>query len=151
MTRNLLKISYHPSLLESSSFTSCRLIPLDKSPGIRPIGIGEVLKRIMGKTVSAFLKEELKEAAGSLEVSAGHYAGAEAAIHPMSEVLIEEETGGFLLIDARNAVNCSPAQHPDQSHLKEISLYLINTFRSPSRLYIRCGGEILSQEGTTPR
>ena len=75
MTRNLLKISYHPSLLESSSFTSCRLIPLDKSPGIRPIGIGEVLKRIMGKTVSAFLKEELKEAAGSLEVSAGHYAG----------------------------------------------------------------------------
>lgn len=40
-TRNLLKKSYHPSLLEA--FTSCRLIPLDKNPGIRSIGVREVL------------------------------------------------------------------------------------------------------------
>ena len=38
MTRNLLKSCYHPSLLEA--YTSCRLIPLDKNPGIRPIGVG---------------------------------------------------------------------------------------------------------------
>ena len=80
-TRNLLRKSYHPSLLEA--FTSCRLILLDKNPGIRPIGIGEVLRRIMGKTVSGFLKEEIKEAAGPLQVCAGHNAGAEAAIHAM--------------------------------------------------------------------
>ena len=30
---------------------ACQLIPLDKSPGICPIGIGEVLRRIIGKTV----------------------------------------------------------------------------------------------------
>ncbi|CAH3116581.1 unnamed protein product [Porites lobata] len=35
-TRNLLKIAYHPSLLED--YNSCRLIPLDKNPGIRPTG-----------------------------------------------------------------------------------------------------------------
>ena len=40
MTRNLLTSSYHPSLLES--YTSCRLVPLDKNPGVRPIGVGEV-------------------------------------------------------------------------------------------------------------
>ena len=34
----------------------------------------------MGKTVSGFLKEEIKEAAGPLQVCAGHNAGAEAAI-----------------------------------------------------------------------
>ena len=53
-TRNLLRKSYHPSLIEA--FTSCRLIPLDKDPAIRPIGVGEVLRRIVGKTVSGFLK-----------------------------------------------------------------------------------------------
>ena len=32
---------------------------------------------------------------------------------------------------------------------KEIALYIINTYRSPSRLLISGGGEISSQEGTT--
>ena len=82
MTRNLLKSCYHPSLIES--YTSCRLIPLDKNPGIRPIGVGEALRRIIGKTISGFLKEEIKQAAGPLQVCAGHSAGAEAAIHAMS-------------------------------------------------------------------
>ena len=45
-TRDLLKIVYHPSFLEG--YTSCRLIPLDKNPGIRPTGVGEVLRRIVG-------------------------------------------------------------------------------------------------------
>ena len=39
-----LKISttyIDPSALQA--FTSCRLIPLDKCPGVRPIGIGEVV------------------------------------------------------------------------------------------------------------
>ncbi|CAB3982253.1 Hypothetical predicted protein [Paramuricea clavata] len=85
LTRNLLKTSYHPSLLEG--YTSCRLIPLDKNPGIRPIGVGEILRRIIGKTVTTFLKMEIQEAAGPLQVSAGHSAGAEAAIHAMSQSL----------------------------------------------------------------
>ena len=53
MTRNMLKSCYHPSLLEG--YTSCRLIPLEKKPGIRPIGVGEVLRRLIGKTITAFL------------------------------------------------------------------------------------------------
>ena len=50
-TRNVLKIAYHPSLLEG--YTSCRLIPLDKNPGIRPIGGGDVLRRLVGKEIFA--------------------------------------------------------------------------------------------------
>ena len=102
-TRNLLKTAYHPSLLEG--YTSYRLTPLDKNPGIRPVGVGEVLRRIVGKTIAGFLKEEIKEAAGSLQVCAGHSAGSEAAIHAMSQVFVEEGTDGILLIDESNAIN----------------------------------------------
>ena len=149
-TRNLLKIAYHPSLLEG--YTSSRLIPRDKYRGIRPIGVGEVLRRTVGKTIAGFLKEEIKDAAGPLQVCAGHSAGSEAVIHDMSQVFVEEGRNGILLIDTSNAFNQrnrSVALHNIQITCKEISLYIINTYRSPSRLFICDGGEILSQEGTT--
>lgn len=150
LTRKLLTTSYHPSLLES--YTASRLIPLDKNPGIRPIGVGEVLRRIIGKTVSWSLNDEIKEAAGPLQACAGHSAGAEAAVHGMSQVFAEEETDGILLIDASNAfnqMNRSVALHNIQITCPEMSQYIINTYRKSSRLFISGGGEILSQEGTT--
>ena len=73
-------------------------------------------------------------------------------IHAVSQVFVEEGTHGILLIDASNAfnqMNRSVALHNIQITCKEMSLYIINTYRSPSRLFICGGGEILSQEGTT--
>ena len=149
LTRNLLKSSYHPSLMES--YTSCRLIPLGKNPGIRPIGVGEVLRRIIGKTISAFLKE-IKLAAGPLQVCASHSAGAEAAIHAMAQIFYDDGTDGILLVDASNAfnqMNRAVAMHNIQITCPGMSMYIINTYRGPSRLFICGGEEILSQEGTT--
>ena len=149
-TRNLPRKSYHPSLLEA--FTSCRLIPLDNNPRIRPIGVGEVLRKIVGKTGSSFLKEEIKEAAGPLQVCAGHNAGAETTIHAMGQVFVEEGRDGILLIAASNdfnQINSSAALHNIQIMCKEMALYVINRYRRPSRLFICGGGEILSREGTT--
>ena len=59
---------------------------------------------------------------------------------------------GVLLIDATNAfnqMNREVAMHNIRIICKEIALYIINTYRSPSRLLISGGGEISSQEGTT--
>ena len=98
------------------------------------------------------MKEEIKEAAGPLQVCADHSAGSEAAIHAMSQVFVEEGTDGILLIDANNAfnqMNRSVALHNIQITCKEMSLYIINTYRSSSRLFICGGGEIFSQEGAT--
>ena len=53
-----------PATLEA--LTSCRLVPLDKCPGIRPIGIGEVLRRLIGKAIGWVLKEDLTVSAGPL-------------------------------------------------------------------------------------
>ena len=144
LTRNLLQFNYHPSLLEG--YTACRLIPLDKNPEVRPIGVGVVLRRIIGKTTSAMFKEEIKEAVGPLQVCAGHSAGSEAAIHAMNQVFNEEGADEVLLIDATNAfnqMNRAVAMH------NIMALCIINTYRSPSRLFISGGGEIFSQESTT--
>ena len=70
----------------------------------------------------------------------------------MSQIFDEEGSDGVLLIDASNAfnqMNRSVALHNIQILCKEMALYIINTYRSPSRLFICGGGEILSQEGTT--
>ena len=149
LTRNLLKFNYHPSLFEG--YTACRFIPLDKKPGVRPIGVGEVLHRTIGNITSAIFKE-IKEAAGPLQVCAGHSTGSEAAIHAMNQVFNEEGADGVLLNDATNAfnqMNRAVAMHNIRITCKEIALYIINTYRSPSRLFISGGGEIFSQEGTT--
>ena len=65
---------------------SCRLIPLDKNPGVRPIGIGEVLRRIMGSAVTTFLKSDIINAVGPLQLSAGQNGGCEAAVHAMERL-----------------------------------------------------------------
>ena len=38
---------------------AARLIPLDKNPGLRPIGVGEVLRRIIGKAVVTLLRDDI--------------------------------------------------------------------------------------------
>eukprot|EP00111_Clytia_hemisphaerica_P013628 TCONS_00040071-protein len=62
---NMLKILCRQSIDPDSeernveSYLACRLIPLDKNPGVRPIGIGEVLRRIFGKTLISVIKDDI--------------------------------------------------------------------------------------------
>ena len=44
------------------AFLACRLILLDKSPGLRSIGVGKVLRRIAGKVVMNIVKQDIKKA-----------------------------------------------------------------------------------------
>ena len=69
-----------------SSFAACRLIALDKHPGIRPIGIGEISRRIVGKAILLITRDDVQEATGALQLCAGQEAGCEAAIHVMHEL-----------------------------------------------------------------
>ena len=48
-TRKLCSEKLDASTL--GAFLACRLIPLEKNPGIHPTGVGEILRRIVGKVV----------------------------------------------------------------------------------------------------
>ena len=81
------------------------MIPLDKNPGLRPIGVGQVLRRIAGMVVMNISKKDVMNVAGSLQVCAGQEAGAEAAIHAMYDIYNDEQWETVLLVDAENAFN----------------------------------------------
>ena len=150
LARNLLTKNYHHDFIEA--YVSSRLIPLDKKPGIRPIGVGEVLRRIIGKMVSWTFGDEIKRSAGPLQTCANHSAGSEAAIHSMKVVFDNEATDAILLIDASNAFNSmnrNVAMHNIRVTCPVISTYVINTYRHSSRLFVSGGEEIASREGTT--
>ena len=111
-----------------------------------------MLRRIIGKMISWATKDEVKEAAGPLQTSAGFDAGTEATIHAMKKIYDNKKTGAVLLIDATNAFNCMNRQvalHNIRVTCPILSLYLINTYRNPSRLFITGGQEITSSEGVT--
>ena len=78
-------------------------------------------------------------AAEPLQICLGYSAGAEVAIHAMAQMLDDDGTDEILLVDASKI----------QITCQEISMYIINKYRRPSRLFT-CGRvEILSDEGTT--
>ncbi len=63
---------------------ACRVIALDKCPGVRPFGIGNTARGLISKAVLSIAKGDIKDAAGSLQPCAGQISGCEAAV-PLSE------------------------------------------------------------------
>ena len=88
-----------------SPLLSNRLIALDKQPGVRPLGIGECFRRVIAKTVTRKFSAKLQDAAGPLQLAAGHMSDAESAVHATNKLFDSEETDGILLVDAENAFN----------------------------------------------
>ena len=64
-------------------------------------GVGEVLRKIAGKTVMILLKSDVLQAAGSLQLCGGKVVGAEAMIH----IFNDDNTVGILLIDVEDGFN----------------------------------------------
>ena len=150
LAKRLATTMVDPSSIEA--LTACRLIPLNKNPGIRPIGIGEVLRRIIGKSITWVLRDEIQEAAGPLQVATGLNAGAEAAIHAMRTIFAQDSTEAVILVDASNAFNSlnrRVALHNIQITCPPFSTIMINTYRQPSRMIVLGASDISSAEGTT--
>ena len=118
---------------------------------MRPVGIGEVIHRIVGKAVMKVVKNDLQNAIGTTQLCAGQDAGCEAAIHAMQCIMAEETTEGMILVDATNAFNTLNRQVTLLNCDKvcpAMSCILINTYRDDSQLFVD-GDCVMSKEGTT--
>ena len=73
--RCLCTESVHPATV--SAFVARRLIPLDKCPGVRPIGLP---RRIIAKAVLDIVRNDITAATSPLQECAGLDGGCEAAI-----------------------------------------------------------------------
>ena len=85
------------------AYNPCRLIPLDKCPGVCLIGVGELLRRIIGRTIVFCVQTDLKQLGGSQQFCMGQRCGRKHAIHSLRANFDENEAG--LLIDATSVFN----------------------------------------------
>ena len=138
-----------PSIL--SSYTACRLTALTKNPDVRPIGVAEVLRRIISKAVLSVIGQDIKEAAGSVQLCVGQVSGCEAGVHAMRRIFNDERTEAILLVDATNAfhsLNRKAALVNIHSLCPSLAIVATNTYRGDAALFID-GETVYSREGTT--
>ena len=137
---------------ELMASVACRLIPLDKKPGVRPIGVGNVPRRIIAKAVLHVIRNDIQVSTGALQTCAGHDAGSETAIHAIRAIFEDNNTHAALLVDAINAfnlVNHQAALYNISVLCPSLSTILRNTYGAPIRLFVTGEGELASTEGTT--
>ena len=91
------------------ALVASRLIALDKCPGVRPIGIGGTLRRILGKAVCLANCIDATVVCGFDQFGAGLSSGIEGAIHAMHSLFVANQDlssgWGILMVDAHNTFN----------------------------------------------
>ena len=132
-------------------YNACRLIPLDKNPGVRLIGVGEVLRRIIGRTILRCVENDLKLLGKNLQLCLGEKCGIEHAIHSLRKQFETPETQGILLIDAKNAFNSlnrDLALRNIEKLCPSNITAIRNSYKTPTSLFVN-GKTLQSEEGTT--
>ena len=134
---------------------ACRLVALNKCPGVRPIGIGETLRRIFGKAVSLVTKYDIEDVCGISQLCAGVRSGIEGAVHAINDSFNNhsEDGWGVLMVDASNAfnsINRLAILWNARTLWPRCSRFLFNTYRGWAPLIMKGTSTILySREGVT--
>ena len=72
---------------------ACRLVAIDKRPGVHPMGIGETLRQALTKLVMRAAGDQAKTACGKLQLCAGLKAVIEGATHAVGQHILERVRG----------------------------------------------------------
>ena len=133
-------------------FLAGRLIALDKRPGIRPIAVGEVYRRIVCRAIAGVIEYDVMKAVAPVQLCVGIPSACEIATHAVRQMFNgEEAVEGVLLIDASNAfnsVNRIAALHNIPRVCPAAGQVFRNCYSSPIALFVDGGERVLSREGT---
>ena len=67
--------------------------------------IGEVIRRILGRTVIKTFRRNILESAGDLQLCTGQRSGCETVVHALISMFSEDDSHPILLVDAYNVFN----------------------------------------------
>ena len=110
-----------------------------KSPGVRPIGICDIIRCIIARSVLSITRLDLLEASGFLQLCTGQIAGVEVGINAVRSCFNEESTEEVLLVDATNAFNSFNRNSAllNIRHLcLAITTVVISCYREPADLFV---------------
>eukprot|EP00117_Sycon_ciliatum_P037591 scpid15790/ scgid28089/ len=133
------------------AFTAARLIALDKRPGVRPIAVGEVHRRIIARAVMRVVESDVMDVVAPSQLCVGIPSACETCVHAMREGFNNPSTEGILLVDASNAfnsVNRKAALHNIRRLCPALATFASNTHTDRVRLFVTGSGELHSTEGT---
>ena len=149
IARKLCRSYVDPAEIEA--LMASRLITLSKDPGVRPIGVGEVCHRLIGKPAMTVIRQDVIEITLYQQFCAGQTSSCEAIVHCVRELHDSGEMEGILCVavsNAFNALNRGLALRNILHLCPSLGRLLINTYQSHSSLFID-GDCILSKKGTT--
>ena len=131
--------------------SSC-LVALNKCPGVRPIAIGEIPRRILCKVIARATRDDITDLSGVDQLCSGLKSGIEGSVHAIRELYEENHSAGWglLLVDARNAFNfIEQGRCPLELSYSIVSLFPILIYGYPSlTLQVSTKSEALySKEG----
>ena len=133
------------------AYNGCRLVALDKCPGVRPIGIGELWHRITGRIIVDCVRQDLTSLGGNMQLCLGQKYGIEHSIQSLRRSSDDPKNEAILLIDVKkafNVLNRRTALENVKALCPSLYVALQNSYSHSSHLYID-KSTILSQDGTT--
>ena len=106
---NLLSSGYAPSEVVPHLCGATLIACKKRGGGLRPIAVGEVLRRLVSKSLSTVLRQEAIQVLSPHQLGVGVKSGCEAIVHSVSRVLEDSNSDPndcwTLLIDFSNAFN----------------------------------------------
>ena len=105
----------------------------------------------MGKAIANVSRNDIRAAAGPLQLCAGQPAGSEATVHARAKVFSSLDAQAVVLVDASNAFNSLNRQQTLRNIpvlCPSLAYVVVNFYRAAAPLFVG-GEEIYSREGTT--